>query len=196
MSPTLGFLGSIATAMHPTHISDLIPFDRLREWSEFDALVSAGQTVDGLEMQLLRHDGSVADLELMGRPLLGESGHRVWVWRDASQRKSLEAELTRLAFHDSLTGIANRALLLDRIDHALRRAERSQEAVSVLLCDLDGFKAVNDALGHDHGDELLKMIATRMAECLRSSDTLARLGGDEFAVLLDDWFQGVSGRRG
>lgn len=185
MSPALGFLGAIAAETPVTHISALVPRDRMHEWSEFDELVCAGQTVDGLEMQLRRHDGSLADVELIGRPLAGEPGHRVWVWRDASQRKSLEAELTRLAFHDSLTGIANRALLLDRTDHALGRAERSQEDVSVLLCDLDSFKAINDALGHDHGDQLLKAIATRMAECLRTGDTLARLGGDEFAVLLE-----------
>ncbi len=185
MSPGLGFLGAIASTLRPTHISDLLPVDGLHEWSEFDTLVRAGQTVEGLEMQLLRHDGSLADVELIGRPLLGEPGHRVWVWRDVSQRKSLESELTRLAFHDSLTGVANRALLLDRTDHALRRAERSEEAVCVLLCDLDGFKAVNDSLGHNHGDEFLKAIATRMAGCLRQGDTLARLGGDEFAVLLE-----------
>lgn len=185
MTPMLGFLAAIARTSRPTHMSDLLPADRLHEWSEFDALVRAGQTVESLELRLPRNDGSVADVELLGRPLLGEPGHRVWVWRDVSQRKSLEAELTRLAFHDSLTGVANRALLLDRTDHALRHAERRNEPVSVLLCDLDSFKAVNDSLGHDHGDELLKAIATRMAGCLRDGDTLARLGGDEFAVLLE-----------
>jgi diguanylate cyclase len=96
-----------------------------------------------------------------------------------------ERELQHLAFHDTLTGLANRALFLDRLDHALRRAERDRTAVAVVFCDLDGFKAVNDALGHAVGDALLVRVAERLRGALRAGDTLARLGGDEFAVLVE-----------
>jgi len=105
--------------------------------------------------------------------------------RDISERVQLEEELTRQAFHDGLTGLANRALFRDRLDQALARAGRTGAPLAVLLVDLDGFKQVNDSLGHDAGDELLRQVATRFLEVMRPGDTLARLGGDEFAVLLE-----------
>src|SRR5919204_1768166 len=105
--------------------------------------------------------------------------------RDVTERMRLEEELTRQAFHDGLTNLANRALFRDRLDQALARSERSHELLSVLLVDLDGFKQVNDSLGHDAGDQLLEVVARRFAEVMRPSDTVARLGGDEFALLLD-----------
>ena len=105
--------------------------------------------------------------------------------RDVTERVRLEAELTRQAFHDGLTGLANRGLFRDRLDQALARSERTRESLAVLLVDLDGFKQVNDSLGHDAGDELLKEVAGRFANVVRANDTLARLGGDEFAILVD-----------
>jgi len=105
--------------------------------------------------------------------------------RDVTERVHLEEELTRQAFHDSLTGIANRALFRDRLDQSLARSARTGDQISVLFVDLDGFKHVNDTLGHDAGDRLLEEIARRFAATIRPSDTLARLGGDEFALLLD-----------
>jgi diguanylate cyclase (GGDEF)-like protein/PAS domain S-box-containing protein len=105
--------------------------------------------------------------------------------RDVTERVRLEEELTRQAFHDSLTGLANRALFRDRLDHALAQSARSRETIAVLLVDLDGFKQVNDSLGHDAGDQLLQQLAGRFAAVARPGDTLARLGGDEFALLLE-----------
>ena len=96
------------------------------------------------------------------------------------------ANSIRHAFNDSLTGLPNRALLLDRLEVALARAEREDKAVSVLFLDLDGFKVVNDSLGHVAGDRLLIDVARRLRDCLRRGDTAARIGGDEFAILLGD----------
>ncbi len=103
----------------------------------------------------------------------------------AIERKGLEEQLTHQAFHDSLTGLPNRALFTDRVQHAIDRTTRAQESIAVLLLDLDDFKSVNDSLGHLAGDELLKVLAERLVACLRSADTAARLGGDEFAILLE-----------
>jgi diguanylate cyclase (GGDEF)-like protein/PAS domain S-box-containing protein len=105
--------------------------------------------------------------------------------RDVTERVRLEEELTRQAFHDGLTDLPNRALFRDRLDQALARVLRSREPLSVLLVDLDGFKQVNDSLGHDAGDKLLQEVAVRFCDVIRPSDTLARLGGDEFALLLE-----------
>ena len=106
--------------------------------------------------------------------------------RDITERVLLEEELTRQAFHDSLTGLANRALFRDRLEQSLARSSRTGELLAVLFVDLDGFKQVNDTLGHGAGDELLQVVASRFASAIRPADTLARLGGDEFALLLEE----------
>jgi diguanylate cyclase (GGDEF)-like protein len=102
-----------------------------------------------------------------------------------SQQRALERRLEFQAFHDPLTLLANRALFADRLEQALARASRQQGRVAVLFVDLDDFKPVNDSLGHEAGDRLLKAVGERLRACLRPADTAARLGGDEFAVLLE-----------
>ncbi|HEV8682901.1 MAG TPA: EAL domain-containing protein [Actinomycetota bacterium] len=143
---------------------------------------------DGFTVELrMRHaDGSWRYVEARARSLLNEPevAGIVAIFRDVSERRALEEEVAHRAFHDSLTGLANRALFKDRVDHALSR--RGNPLPAVLLVDLDGFKAINDSLGHAAGDELLVVVGERLRECVRPEDTLARLGGDEFAVLLDD----------
>ncbi|MHB1613900.1 MAG: diguanylate cyclase domain-containing protein [Actinomycetes bacterium] len=104
--------------------------------------------------------------------------------RDVTERMRLQEQLAHLAFHDVLTGLANRALFVERVEHALSGRQVAQR-VAALFLDLDGFKAVNDSLGHAAGDELLVQVAQRLRSVVRVEDTVARLGGDEFAVLVD-----------
>jgi len=107
----------------------------------------------------------------------------------AIERKKAQERLTYLAQHDQLTGLINRTLFRDRLVHAMARSKRKDQPLAVMLLDLDRFKAVNDTLGHDVGDELLKEVATRLLECVREVDTVARMGGDEFTAILE----GISG---
>ncbi|AMQ90181.1 EAL domain-containing protein [Marinobacter sp. LQ44] len=104
--------------------------------------------------------------------------------RDLTQLKAAQSELHRLAFYDPLTGLANRQLFRDRLNHVVRRSRRSGEPAALMFLDLDGFKRINDTLGHDAGDELLKQVALWLEGCVREEDSVARLGGDEFVVLL------------
>ena len=105
---------------------------------------------------------------------------------DITERRVLEERLLTQAFHDDLTGLANRALFKDRVEHALTRRSTGKRLVGLLFLDLDRFKTVNDSLGHTVGDELLVAIGERLHAALRPEDTIARLGGDEFAILIEE----------
>jgi diguanylate cyclase (GGDEF)-like protein len=105
---------------------------------------------------------------------------------DISKRKAQEAELQRLAFHDRLTGLPNRQLLVERIGHALQRHRQSGETGAMLFIDLDHFKSVNDVHGHDKGDQLLRLVGERLRQLVTDADTVARFGGDEFVMLLEE----------
>jgi len=113
---------------------------------------------------------------------MGDGGARHVMAEDVTEREGLVDQLRHQAFHDSLTGLPNRALLLDRLAVQLQQSRRRRSSVAVLFCDLDGFKPINDSLGHAMGDELLRQAAARFSATLREQDTLARLGGDEFVV--------------
>ncbi|MBH0177161.1 MAG: GGDEF domain-containing response regulator [Nitrospira sp.] len=105
--------------------------------------------------------------------------------RYAIERKRAEERLTYLAQYDQLTGLVNRTLFRDRLIHAMARSKRLQQPMGLMLLDLDRFKAVNDTMGHDAGDQLLKVVADRLHECVREVDTVARMGGDEFTIILE-----------
>ena len=116
----------------------------------------------------------------------GEVSNYVSIFSDITAIKSSQRRIEFLATHDELTGLPNRSLLVDRLKHALSQAKRQEQRIAVLFIDLDNFKNINDTLGHDVGDILLKQAAERLQRCVRDSDTLARLGGDEFVAILSD----------
>ncbi len=129
------------------------------------------------------------DLELTVTPLAdprGAAAGQIWVFHDVSERREWERNLRRLAYTDPLTGLPNRALFYDRLGQALAVSRRHDTPLAVFFLDLDGFKVINDSVGHEIGDKVLVEVARRLRSGLREQDTLARLGGDEFAVLLPE----------
>jgi diguanylate cyclase (GGDEF)-like protein len=132
-------------------------------------------------------DGSEAPLALTVTPLrIADRRFLSVTARDASERSRSPEELAHEASHDALTGLPNRTVFLDRLEHALARARRSRRSLAVVFLDLDDFKLVNDTRGHDVGDLLLVALTPRLASALRPGDTIARFGGDEFVVLCED----------
>lgn len=122
-------------------------------------------------------------------PLTNEEGvitHFIAVKEDITERKKSEETILKMAYHDQLTGLPNRVLLIDRLNHLLAQGRRNKRLAAILFLDLDNFKHINDSLGHDEGDNLLKDVSERLKKHTRSCDTLARHGGDEFIILIDD----------
>jgi diguanylate cyclase (GGDEF)-like protein/PAS domain S-box-containing protein len=137
------------------------------------------------EIRILRLDGRTLDVEMVSVPVTEADGQPAIqvVLLDITERKRAEQRVRHLAHHDPLTGLPNRALLLDRLHQALRQARRERARLAVLMLDLDRFKAVNDSFGHTIGDRLLCAVADRLRGAIRESDTLARFGGDEFTLV-------------
>jgi diguanylate cyclase (GGDEF)-like protein/PAS domain S-box-containing protein len=176
------------TRLSQEFAEDVHPDDRA--W--FTGLAAGLATSTGeqsAEFRLRHADGSWRWVDAIGLNLLADPavGGIVLNFRDITERKRLEDQLQHEAFHDPLTGLANRALFADRVTHALaRNARHPQDQLAVLFLDLDDFKVVNDSLGHAAGDALLTAVAERIRACLRRQDTPARLGGDEFGILIEE----------
>jgi diguanylate cyclase (GGDEF)-like protein/PAS domain S-box-containing protein len=172
-----------------TQLADIIhPVDRARLADVITKVRAGGGPQEGLDFRALGRRRTAVMLEMHCRDLRDDAtvAGIVVTLRDVTERRQLERELTHQAFHDSLTGLANRVLYADRLGHALARASRDGSVVGVLFIDLDDFKIVNDTLGHAVGDQLLVAVAERISSALRADDTAARLGGDEFAALIEN----------
>ena len=165
----------------------LHPDDRDRATATFEHAARNPGVTGPVEWRFRQPDGSWLHAEILATNLTADPTVKgiVLNTRDVSERKRLEEQLTHQAFHDPLTGLANRALFRDRVSHALALAQRSTHPITVLFLDLDDFKRVNDSLGHAEGDRLLISAAERFLSCARAADTVARLGGDEFAILIE-----------
>lgn len=143
--------------------------------------------VRGREVTALRKNGEQFPLEIsISEMVLGESRYFIGIVRDITERKLVEQQLAHFAHHDYLTGLPNRILFLNSLGNLIHLAKRNKYKVATLFLDLDGFKQINDTLGHGAGDQLLQEVAKRLKEVIRASDVLARVGGDEFTFALND----------
>ncbi len=166
-----------------------VPEDLISEDEVFHRNILARKIISK-ETYRENKNGNLIPVSILGYPIeINDQVEGLFIiYTDISQRKDFEAQLQHQAFHDSLTGIPNRILLLERLERALERSRRREEyTFSVLMVDLDRFKAVNDSLGHLAGDQLLKKISSQIQDCIRATDTIARLGGDEFAILIEEF---------
>jgi diguanylate cyclase (GGDEF)-like protein/PAS domain S-box-containing protein len=188
LSPSAGpLLGHTVYALHGNSLRELVhPQDVAVLAGLVDATHDAGYAGPAdVRLRHADHSWRVVELTVADLTDVPDVAALLWTARDVTERRTLEQQLEEAAFSDPLTGLANRALFKNRLEHALTRAARGGEYIAVLLADLDNFKSINDSLGHAVGDQVLIEIATRLTGAVRGADTVARLGGDEFAILLE-----------
>ena len=158
-------------------------------WEAHRRCLNARETFRNLVLRWQRQEGSASYVSISGEPVLSKDGTFLGyrgIGLDITKQKLIEANISRLARFDPLTGLYNRTAFFERLNHALAVARRHDRAIALLFVDLDRFKDVNDAFGHVSGDEVLKVMASRLTKVIRDTDTIARLGGDEFIVLAED----------
>ena len=165
--------------------------DRSAHDSYLNKYLKTGQAkilgVRGREVTAVRKNGDAFPMEMsVSEMVLGGQRYFIGIVRDITERKQAEQKIAHLAHYDYLTDLPNRALLLDVLNHSISLAKRNKHKVAVLFMDLDGFKQINDTLGHEAGDLLLIGVAQRIKKTIRESDTVARVGGDEFILVLDN----------
>lgn len=157
-------------------------------YAQLRCAILKGETFRGVVMNRTK-SGALVYEETTISPIKDRVGRPtgfIFISKDVTRRVEAEERLSYLAYHDSLTGLPNRNLFLDRLRQGIMHGARNQRTVALLYLDIDQFKAVNDNYGHAAGDILLREVTTRLKSCLRGGDTLARLGGDEFAIMLTD----------
>jgi diguanylate cyclase (GGDEF)-like protein/PAS domain S-box-containing protein len=156
----------------------------------FNHVYRTGEPTEGFNWMIVRKDGSKRYIEAsvsLKKDSSGSPAGFKGVIRDITERKRIEQELNHMATHDALTGLPNRLMFSQLLDHAIQSAHRNKRQLAVLFIDLDRFKIINDSLGHDAGDQLLEEIALRFRQTLRNVDVVGRLGGDEFIILIEDF---------
>ncbi|MGY2001461.1 GGDEF domain-containing protein [Blastococcus sp. SYSU DS1024] len=183
--------GRSAEELHGRSVLDLIHPDAVAAAQEAHGILTAEPDRPMRhETRLTRGDGSHVPVQITASWVPetpdGQAAHLVLIVEDITERKALEAQLVHRSLHDPLTGLPNRLLFHDRLRHALDRGRREETPTCVLIIDLDGFKAINDELGHPMGDLVLVSFAERLRSVLRASDTAARLGGDEFSIVCEN----------
>jgi diguanylate cyclase (GGDEF)-like protein/PAS domain S-box-containing protein len=184
-------LGRSAPDVHGRSVLDLLHPDVVTVAAKAHAgLVTQPDRPMRLETRLLQADGNDIPVQVTASWVAatpeGQAAHLVMIVEDITERKALEAQLVHRSLHDPLTMLPNRLLFQDRLWHALERGRRESTPTCVLITDLDGFKAINDELGHPIGDLVLVAFAERLRSVLRASDTAARLGGDEFSIVCEN----------
>lgn len=179
-----GLLGQHAHNLFHHHLEDgtFLPESECA----INKVIQSGQVYRNEDEMFWRKDGSSLPVGVSSSPIFreGKVAGSVVAFQDVTERKRSHEEIRRLALYDTLTDLPNRRLLLDRLSRSLVQAKRYQRSLAIMFLDLDHFKEINDTLGHDVGDELLKVVATRLHASVRDGDTVARQGGDEFVVLL------------
>jgi len=181
-------LGYVPSDLVGRIATDLVhPDDRERVAARLTNEMQIGPGASMLQFRMGRNDGTWCDVEAVVTNQLARQSIAGYVahLRDITERKEFEALLAHRALHDSLTGLANRQLILDRAEQMIKRSRRSFDPIAAFFIDLDNFKDANDSLGHEAGDRLLQEVGKRFESILRSSDTVGRLGGDEFVILAE-----------
>ncbi len=175
--------------LHLTFFEITHPDDRARTRDYAKKLLDGEIDSHQIEKLYLRKGGQPVWVQVTVSLLRDDAGaplNFIGQIEDITERKRSQEEIRQLAYYDVLTGLPNRRLLLDRLNQALAQAQRHRRSLAVMFLDLDRFKDVNDTLGHDAGDELLKVVAERLELCVRGGDTVSRQGGDEFVIILSE----------